>query len=123
MENIAYLEVDDFNPDGSIKSYVNNGKPIVLMVQANFCGYCKQASPALAQFAKESPDILVATIVTDGEQSEKQAARFVKIWDADHKGVPAYFGFSPNGKFMIQHRGGRDVGSIKNFTESYLKKS
>ena len=66
MENVAYLEVDDFNTDGSIKSYVNYGKPIVLMVQAHYCGYCKQAAPAFTKFAKESPNIIAATIVSDG---------------------------------------------------------
>jgi thiol-disulfide isomerase/thioredoxin len=117
MENIAYLEVDDFNSDGSIKSYVNNRKPIVLMAQAHYCGYCKQAGPALEQFAKESPDLLVATIVTDGETSEQQAAKFIKKWDPNHRGVPAYFGFSPDGKFAKLHTGGRDVASLKKFSE------
>lgn len=86
------------------------------MVQAHHCGYCKQAGPALEQFAKESPNIVTATIVSDGEHTEQQAAKkYIKKWDPDHRGVPAYFGFSSDGKFLKQHTGGRDVDSLKKF--------
>ena len=117
MQNVAYLEVDDFNPDGSIKSYVNNGKPIVLMCQALFCGYCKQALPAFEQFAKKSPDLCIATIVTDGEPSEKATNKFIKMWNPNHRGVPDYIGFSSNGKFVKTHIGGRDVVSLIEFAK------
>lgn len=117
MENVVYLEVEDFNDDGSIKPCVNNGKPVVLMVQATTCFYCKQAAPAFEEFANESKNIIVvATIVSDGDNSEKQAAeKYIKKWDPDHRGVPAYFGFSSNGKFFKQHTGNRDVFSLMRF--------
>jgi len=115
MQNVAYLEIDDFNSDGSIKSHINNNKPVVLMLQANFCGYCKKAGPALSQFAKESPDLLVATIVTDGEPSEKACSKLIKLWNPNHRGVPDYMGFSPDGKFSKLHTGGRGVEDLKKF--------
>lgn len=115
MENVAYLEVDDFNSDGSIKHDVNNGKPVVLMAQGGFCGYCQQAKPAFAKFAAESTNVIAATIVTDGEAVEKQAAKFIRVWDAGHKGVPAYFGFGSNGKFEKLHGGGRGLSDLKSF--------
>ena len=38
MEKVAYLEIDDFKKDGSLKPYVNQGFPSVVMVQGGFCG-------------------------------------------------------------------------------------
>lgn len=116
MENVAYLEVEDINSDGSLKYYVGNGKPVVLMGQANFCGYCKQAAPAFEKFAKSNPNVVAAAIVSDGEASEKAAGQFFKKWDLKHRGVPAYFGFSSSGKYKGVHGGGRDVASIKTFS-------
>lgn len=118
MENVAYIEVDDINSDGSLQSYVGNGKSVVLMAQGNFCGYCQQAKPAFQKFAQTTPNIVAATIVTDGDQSEKEASKFIKMWDPNHKGVPAYFGFSSNGQLKTLHTGGRDVDSLKSFATS-----
>ena len=115
MENVAYLEVDDFNSDGSLKPHVNNGKPVVLMAQGGFCGYCQQAKPAFVQFAAESTNVIAATLVTDGEASEKQASKFIKIWDSKHRGIPAYFGFGSNGKFEKLHDSGRGLADLKSF--------
>jgi len=124
MENVAYLEVDDFDSNGNLKSYVNNGKSgspgksVVLMAQGNYCGYCQQAKPAFEKFAQTTPNIVSATIVTDGEPSEKAAAKFIKKWDPSHKGVPAYFGFAPNGQFKKVHQGSRDTAALKAFAET-----
>jgi thiol-disulfide isomerase/thioredoxin len=118
MENVAYLEVEDFDSNGNLKPHVGNGKPVVLMGKANFCGYCTKAEPAFAQFAKSHPNIVAATIISDGEASEKAAGKFFKKWDSAHRGVPAYFGFSSNGKYKGVHGGGRDVAALKTFSAS-----
>lgn len=118
MENVGYLEIDDFTPDGNLKPYVGNGKPVVIMAQGNFCGYCKQASPAYAKFAKSNPNVMACSILIDGESSEKDTAKFCKKWDLNHKGVPAYFGFDKMGKFKKVHNGGRDDVAIIEFANS-----
>jgi thiol-disulfide isomerase/thioredoxin len=118
MENVAYLEVDDINPDGSLKPYVNNGKPVILMCQGNFCGYCTQAKPAFEELAKLLTNVVCATLVTDGEESEKAAAKFIKIWDKDYRGVPHYIGFDKNGKIKKIHSGGRDKKALETFCNS-----
>ena len=115
MENVAYLEIDDFDSDGNLKQYVCRGKNVVIMGQANFCGYCKQAAPAFETFAKSHPNVVAAAIVSDGEESEKAAGKLFKKWDAKHRGVPSYFGFDSNGKYKGVHGGGRDVTSLKKF--------
>jgi thiol-disulfide isomerase/thioredoxin len=112
---VPYLEDNDFNPDNSLKPYVNNGKPIVLMVQGLFCGYCSQAKPAFQQLAKEVP---VATLQIDGGPSEKQASNRVSKLDPTYRGVPVYLGFSSSGKFLKVHKGGRDLQSLKTFALS-----
>ena len=118
MENVAYLEIQDFNSDGSLKPYVGQGKPVLLMGQGNFCGHCQKAKPALQQLANSQNQFVVATILSDGDKSEKEASKFFKVWDNQHRGIPAYFGFSSNGKFNTTHQTGRDLESLKKFASS-----
>lgn len=118
MENVAYIEVDDINPDGTLKPYVTNGKPVIMMCQGLFCGYCTKAKPAFEKIAKTNPTFVFASILTDGEESEKAAAKFIKVWNEDHRGVPDYLGFDKNGKFKKVHSGGRDEKSLMDFATS-----
>ena len=118
MENVAYLEIQDFNADGSLKPHVCQGKPVIIMGQGNFCKYCQLAKPDLQKLANSSAQIVVSTIVSDGDQSEKEASKFFKIWDSNHPGIPAYFGFSSNGKLQGIHKGGRDTESLNKFCSS-----
>lgn len=50
MEHVGYLEISDFDKNGNV--LVGQGKPVVVMGQGSFCGYCKQASPAYEKAAK-----------------------------------------------------------------------
>jgi thiol-disulfide isomerase/thioredoxin len=114
---VAYLESSDINPDGSLKPHVTKGKPVIVMVQGNFCGYCTMAKPAYAQLAKALNNCVVATIQSDGSPSERQASKLVsQLYDS--KGVPAYLGFNSNGKLASVHSGGRDVQSLQQFASS-----
>ena len=117
MENVGYLEIEDFTPDGNLKSYVCSGRPVVIMGQGNFCGYCKQAKPSFAEFAKNG-HVGACTIVSDGGESEKPCAKFFRKWDPSHRGVPAYFGFNKHGKFVKIHTGGRDTKSLIEFSQT-----
>ena len=118
MENVPYLEIDDFDSNGNLKPYVCRGKNVVIMGQATFCGYCKQACPAFEKFAKSQSNVVAATIVSDWEESEKAAGKLFKKLDAKHLGVPSYFGFDSKGKYKGVHRGGIDVKSLKNFANT-----
>jgi thiol-disulfide isomerase/thioredoxin len=121
MENVAYIEDFDIDKNGNLKNYVNNGKPVVLMGQGSYCGHCQTAKPALQQFANKTlGKIVCATIVTDGEESEKNAGKFLSIWDKSHRGVPTYMGFGRNGQFKKVHNGGRDSKSLEEFAESLM---
>ena len=117
MENVRYLEIEDFTPDGNLKSYVNQGRPAVIMAQGDFCGYCTQAKPAFQKFASESK-VIACTIKIDGDASEKEAAKFLKKWDSSYRGVPHYTGFDSSGRMLKIHTGNRDFNSITKFASS-----
>lgn len=113
---IAYLEGDDVNADGSLKSHVGNGKPVLVMVQGNFCGYCTRAKPDFQKLLNNGV-FAVATVQTDGSGSDQVAAsKLSKVNKSP--GVPSFIGFDKDGKFVKSHNGGRDSQSLMNFGKS-----
>lgn len=114
--DIPYLEGQDLNPDGTLKPHVTKGKPTVVMVQGNFCGYCTQAKPAFQQLAS-SPNITCVTIQTDGKEGDREASQIISgVFKSP--GVPAFLGFNKEGKFVRAHEGGRDTASLQNFAST-----
>jgi len=110
MPNVAYLELNDFNSDMSLKPAVNQGKPAVVMCQGLFCGYCSQAKPAFVAFANETKGKITAcTIQID---SETDLSKKIVELDKNYMGVPIYLGFNANGKYVRTHSGGRDKDSL-----------
>ena len=114
LVGISYLEEQDINPDASLKSHVNNGKPAIMMIQGNFCGYCTQAKPAFQQLSNAVPNIAVITVQIDGGESDKKASQLLAPINKS-PGVPSYLGFDSNGKFVKAHTGARDLPSLKQF--------
>jgi len=117
LVGIPYLEDSDINPDASLKAHVNNGKPVVMMIQGNFCGYCTKAKPAFQQLASASPNIAVVTVQMDGGPSDKKASQMLAAVNKS-PGVPAYLGFNKQGKFVKVHSGGRDLQALQQFAAS-----
>ncbi len=120
MQNVAYLESEDIHPTKKLKSYVTQGKPVVLMAQGSHCGHCTIAKPAFENLSSQEKRVVFASIEIDGEPSERQAAKYITVWDPDFVGVPHYLGFDKGGKFVKVHKGGRDIRSLKTFAESLL---
>lgn len=118
MENVLYLEDADVNPDGSLKSHVTQGKPTVVMVQGKFCGYCSQAKPAFEKCATMGHKCAFVTVQMDASPGEKKCASAITKNDPKHRGVPAYLGFSADGKFKAVHGGGRDQSALIEFANS-----
>jgi len=117
MVGVLYLEDSDINPDASLKSHVNNGKSVVMMVQGNFCPHCTNAKPAFQQLAQAMPNVAVVTVQTDGAPNDKKAAQMLAPVNKS-PGVPAFLGFNKEGKFVKVHSGGRDLESLKQFAAS-----
>ncbi len=117
MNNVMYLEHGDISSNG-LASYVGQGKPVVLMVQGNFCGYCTQAKPAFQKFAQDvNGKAVAASITIDGGSSDKKAYEEYKNFNKE-PGVPAYLGFDKNGQFVKIHSGGRDANALAAFAQS-----
>jgi thiol-disulfide isomerase/thioredoxin len=118
MKNVPYLDISDFNSDGTLKDLVGKGKCVVIMVQANYCGFCTEAKPAYEKIAKNKNKVVFTTICIDGDEDEKEATTFLKKWDPSYRGVPSYYGFDKRGNFKKVHNGGRDEESLMKFANS-----
>jgi len=116
LVDVPYLEKQDFNADGSLKSL--KGKPVIVMVHGEFCGYCTQAKPAFQELANalgKNGNVSVATLQIDASPGEKECANYIKQNDPSYQGVPHYVLFDKDGRFLKAHTGGRDAKSLMNF--------
>jgi thiol-disulfide isomerase/thioredoxin len=113
LVNIVYLEGVDIDNNGNLMPHVGNGKPVLVLIQTNYCGYCSQAKPAYKELIAMVPNAVIATVQSDGGESDKLASS--KLGKNKGQGVPSYLGFDKNGKFVRRHEGGRDANSLKNF--------
>lgn len=113
---IYYLQRSDFNDNGDlVNPVIPKDKPVIIMLQAAFCGYCTQSKPAFQEFAnKNAGKVFVATIQADGtEKGEKELSPLLQKIDPDFKGFPSYVKHFKGKK--IPHSGGRDVASLTTF--------
>jgi thiol-disulfide isomerase/thioredoxin len=117
---IGYLEDHDFNSRLKLINKELVGKPVFIMVQAGFCGYCDQAKPEFQRLA-ESKIITCATIQPDGKKSseKKLGEKISKLYPGEFRGYPSYFLILPDGT-MKEYEGGRDYQSMKSFIKSTL---
>jgi len=116
LKNIMYLEGQDVTPSGELKPHVTKGKPVLLMLQGNFCGYCTKAKPAF-QSLQGHPKFSLATVQTDGGPSDAAAGQILGKYNSSG-GVPAFLLFDSNGKFKAMHQGNRDAESLVAFASS-----
>ena len=116
MVGVSYLQDSDINADESLKSHVNNGKGVVMMIQGNFCPHCNNAKSAFQQLANSS-NVAVVTVQIDGDPSDKKASQLLSAVNKS-PGVPAYSGFDRNGNYVKTHNGGRDLQSLQQFAAS-----
>jgi hypothetical protein len=115
MPNVKYLEITDITPDWKLKPYVNDGKPAIVMVQGNFCGWCTKAKPDYARFQNNSK-VAVCAIQSDGAESERELYKGLRNWDPEFSGgVPCYYLFNPDGSYNGKYSGGRDEQSLRTF--------
>lgn len=114
---VAYLVDSDFDSDGNmINPKIPKDIPVLLMVQANFCGHCTHAKPAFQELAnKNQGKIFAVTIQGDGEEPGEEAlSRKISKIVPGFRGFPEYALFK-NGKFVKKHAGGRSVADLEAF--------
>jgi thiol-disulfide isomerase/thioredoxin len=117
---VAYLQDFDFDGKGKlINEKIPKNKPVIIMIQANFCGYCTQAKPAFQEFANKNSDkVFCATIQGDGtEEGEKELSKRLKQIDPNFQGFPSYIAYK-HGEFLKIHDSGRDYDSLVEFMKS-----
>lgn len=114
LKNIPYLEDEDLTDDGSIVAGAMiklKNRPVLVMIQGNFCGWCTVAKPELQKLANEV-GFACATIQIDGTESEKKAAaKANKAFPSP--GVPTFLVYDRNGKFVKAHDGERKADALK----------
>lgn len=115
---VAYLEEEDFDDDGRLIAYQLQGMPVMIMIQAGWCGACSHAKPEFQKFA-DMKVVAAATIQNDGErESERQlAANVSKIYPEAFRGYPSYMLVTADGR-RIAYNGPRDAESLKSFALS-----
>lgn len=118
LENVRYLEKEDFDHNSDLKKYVNEGKPAIVMVQGSFCGFCIKAKPAFQDLCYSNKNFICCSIQIDGEDTEKKAASLIPKWDKNYNGVPIYLGFNKEGKYIKTHSGGRNKKSLEDFANT-----
>lgn len=111
--NVPYLQTPDVNPnDGSIDPDICAGKPAVVMIQGNFCGWCTKAKPEVQKLA-DMGVVTVCTVQTDGDDLDKGAnANLSKVNTS--QGVPSFLIYDRKGKFVKVHNGERTADALKN---------
>ena len=117
---IGYLVNSDFDEDGNLTNKkIPTNIPVLIMIQANFCGYCSHAKPAFQEFAnKNEGKVFCATIQGDGKEvGEKELMRKIKKIDPSFRGYPSYVVYK-NSKLNKVHNGGRDEKDLEKLISS-----
>lgn len=91
---IGYLENSDIDSQGNItnKQLLDSNLPILVMIQANYCGHCTHSKPAFQEFASMNEGkVICLTIQGDSTNpTEKELASRVKDFLPNFKGYPTY---------------------------------
>lgn len=114
MKNVPYLQASDLTDKGQITPEAMKqlgNKPVLVLVQANFCGYCTTVKPMFQQLANDVSDFACATIEFESDRGAKdKIEKAVSI-----QGFPTFVIFGKDGVAKGVHDKAR--------TPEYLKAS
>jgi thiol-disulfide isomerase/thioredoxin len=114
---VVYLQESDFDENGNlINPNIPKDKPVVIMIQAVFCGYCTEAKPAFQKYADNNKGkIFCATIQGDGkEKGEKELSSKLKLIKPGFRGYPDYVKYK-GGKRVPGEITGRTLKDLEQF--------
>lgn len=119
-KKIGYLENKDFDINGQLKDKILLSKkiPIVVMVQASWCPFCRISKKEFQDYANRtnSNQVFCATIHVDGDtQSEKDLGERIETIIPNCKGFP-YYALYMNGVLVNKKIKGRSVEDLGEFT-------
>jgi thiol-disulfide isomerase/thioredoxin len=101
---VPYLENHDFDSRGNLIQTSLKDKPLMIMVQASWCGACQMTKPVFEQFAKMGL-LNTAYIQVDGSRPSQLslAERVNTIAPESVEYYPTFFIITPSGqKFMFK---------------------
>jgi thiol-disulfide isomerase/thioredoxin len=116
---IAYLEDSDFNKKGKlINKSIPKNIPVVIMIQASWCGYCQEAKPAFQEFANKNQDkVFCGTIQVDGTRpSERELGKRISSIKKNFSGFPDYVLYI-SGSVVDKNINGRQISHLEEFAE------
>lgn len=116
---IGYLEDSDFDDQGNlVNPDIPNNIPVVIMIQASWCGHCRKAKPAFKQFAiKNQGKVFCATIQADGtRESEKKLGKRIPSIKKGFRGFPEYALYK-GGTPVDKQITGRGVEHLESFVQ------
>lgn len=118
---IANLQDSDFDQNGNLinPNILKDNKPVVVMIQAGFCGHCTTAKPAFIEFANAKQDsVFCATINGDdfSVPGTKELSQRIGQIKPGFAGFPDYMVFK-GGKRINKDIQGRDVQSLIEFAK------
>jgi len=117
---VAYLDTNDFDDNGNlINPLIPTTVPVFIMIQANFCGYCKIAKPDFQTFAQNNlGKFFCASIQADSQNPDVQALKnkMGNIYPG-LQGFPSYIIFF-QGKRII-YSGGRKLSDLQAFADGF----
>ncbi len=118
---VAYLDSSDFDDEGNIinKDIPQNDKPVFIMIQANFCGYCRIAKPDFQKFCENNVDkFFCASIQADSnEQLVKDLQPKIGKIYPNLMGFPSYMLYYKGKK--IFYEGGRQLQDLQAFADGF----
>lgn len=117
---ISYLELHDFDDNGVLIAKEITEKPVMVMLQAGWCGHCQASKSEFQKFA-DMGIVHCATIQEDGSRpAERELGKLIpRIYPDNFVGFPSYMLLFPSGK-KIAYNGGRDSESMQHFVSSHI---
>ena len=122
---VVHLEIDDFQ--NNVLTYhnkqLNKRVPVkgtwIVMVQGDYCGYCKNNKPTFVQLGNRLSSFdngpVFATVQVDGQEAEKALSKQLPtITNKTLGGVPAILKFL-NGEFVAMVMGARTDRELVEF--------
>lgn len=123
MNPIGYLEIQDFDQSGNLKTeqVINPNAQfdgVFVMIQRSDCPACVQSKPSFEELAKLGV-ITCMTIQLDGEKaSERQIGSLLDKIYPNMLGVPSFVLYKNNTK--IPYEGPRTLKSMTSFLKTVL---
>jgi thiol-disulfide isomerase/thioredoxin len=114
LVNIPHLEQHDINKK-TINKNLSQGKPMFMMIYADWCGYCSKAKPHFQQASEIVKDkVTFIAICADGKYADKGAYEKIKnVFPVN--GFPTFIVFDSSGNVKTGYSGERTVNSFVEF--------